>query len=83
MNETMRAAVLHAPGDFSIETVPVPQPGYGEVLVKIKSVSICGSDPGIFGGAVLKDGWPPHYPFIAGHEFAGVVEVLGEGVATL
>lgn len=83
MNETMRAAVLHAPGDFSIETVPVPQPGYGEVLVKIKSVSICGSDPGIFGGAVLKDGWPPHYPFIAGHEFAGVVEALGEGVATL
>ncbi len=57
MNETMRAAVLHAPGDFSIETVPVPQPGYGEVLVKIKSVSICGSDPGIFGGAVLSDGF--------------------------
>lgn len=83
MKETMRAVVLHAPDDYSIETVPVPQPGYGEVLVEIKSVAICGSDPGIFGGAVRKDGWPPHYPFIAGHEFAGRVAVLGEGVSTL
>lgn len=83
MNKTMRAAVLHAPNVFTIEDVPIPQPGYGEVLVKIMAVSICGSDPGIFGGAVLKDGWPPHYPFIAGHEFAGVIETLGEGVVTL
>ena len=83
MKETMRAVVLHAPGDYSIETVPVPQPGYGEVLVEIMSVAICGSDPGIFAGAVRKDGWPPHYPFIAGHEFAGRVAVLGEGVSTL
>lgn len=83
MKDTMRAVVLHAPGNYSIETVPVPQPGYGEVLVEIKSVAICGSDPGIFGGAVRKDGWPPHYPFIAGHEFAGRVVLLGEGVSTL
>ena len=33
MNETMRAVVLHAPGEYSIETVPVPTPGHGEVLV--------------------------------------------------
>ena len=83
MNETMRAVVLHAPGEYSIETVPVPTPGHGEVLVEIRSIAICGSDPGIFGGAVRKDGWPPRYPFIAGHEFAGVVAALGEGVANL
>ncbi|MGM9659464.1 MAG: zinc-binding dehydrogenase [Faecousia sp.] len=83
MKETMRAVVLHAPGEFEIETVPVPTPGYGQVLVEIKSVAICGSDPGIFAGAVRKDGWPPHYPFIAGHEFSGRVAALGEGVSTM
>lgn len=83
MKDTMRAVVLHAPGEFEIETVPIPTPDYGQVLVEIKSIAICGSDPGIFAGAVRKDGWPPHYPFIAGHEFSGRVAALGEGVATL
>lgn len=75
----MKAVVLHAPGDYCIEEVDIPVPGYNEALVEIRSISICGSDPGIFGGKVLADGWPPHYPFIAGHEFAGRVCALGEG----
>ena len=83
MKDAMRAVVIHAPGNYSVETVPVPKPGYGEVLVEIKAVAICGSDPGIFAGAVRKDGWPPRYPFIAGHEFAGRVADLGKGVSNL
>lgn len=83
MKKEMRAVVIHAPGDFSVETVPIPVPGHGEVLVEIKSVAICGSDPGIFAGRVRHNGWPPYYPFVAGHEFAGQVAAVGEGVTAL
>ena len=83
MPQQMRAVQIHGPGEFTVETVPVPQPGYGEVLVQVRSVAICGSDPGIFGGKVLQNGWPPYFPFIAGHEFAARVVALGEGVSTL
>ena len=83
MNNEMRAVVIHAPGEFNVETVPVPKPGRGEVLVEVKSVAICGSDPGIFNGKVLQNGWPPYYPFTAGHEFAAQVVEVGEGVGSL
>lgn len=83
MKKEMRAVIIHAPSDYSVETVPVPTPGRGEVLVEVKSVAICGSDPGIFGGKVLHNGWPPYYPFTAGHEFAAQVVALGEGVGSL
>ena len=83
MKKEMRAVVIHAPGDFSVETMPIPVPGHGEVLVEIKSVAICGSDPGIFVGRVRHNGWPPYYPFVAGHEFAGQVAAVGEGVTAL
>lgn len=76
----MNAVVLHGPDQYEVEQVDIPTPGYNEVLVEIRSIAICGSDPGIFGGKVRKDGWPPSYPFIAGHEFAGDVSALGEGV---
>ena len=83
MEQKMKAVVLHAPGEYQVELVDIPQPGYNEVLVEIRSIAICGSDPGIFAGKVRKDGWPPHYPFIAGHEFAGRVAAIGEGVSNL
>jgi L-iditol 2-dehydrogenase len=83
MNGNMKAVQIHAPGEFEVESIAIPQPGYNEVLVEIKAVAICGSDPGIFGGKVLKNGWPPYFPFVAGHEFAGRVVELGEGVSKL
>lgn len=83
MKSEMRAVVLHGPGDYSVETVPIPQPGYGEVLAEVKSIAICGSDPGIFAGKVRHNGWPPAYPFIAGHEFGAQVVAVGEGVSVL
>ncbi len=83
MQEKMKAVQIHAPAQFSVDWVDIPRPGRNEVLVEIKSVAICGSDPGIFGGKVLQNGWPPYFPFIAGHEFAGRVAALGEGVVKL
>lgn len=74
-----KACVLTGPGSFEIQTVPVPTPGNGEVLCKIGAVAICGSDPEIFRGD-LAGTWPPSYPFIAGHEWAGTVVAVGERV---
>lgn len=77
--ESMRAIVLHGPGDWSMETVETPEvDGVENVLCKVKAASICGTDPKIFGGYV--DGWPPEYPFIPGHEWAGEVVDVHESV---
>jgi L-iditol 2-dehydrogenase len=82
MTEKMRCAVLHGVGDVRIEERPVPQPKAHEVLVKIHSVGVCGSDVHYFthgriGGFVVRE------PMILGHEAAGVVAAVGEGVSRL
>jgi L-iditol 2-dehydrogenase len=71
----MKACVLHAVGDLRVEEVPDPRPGAGEVLLKIKACGICGSDI----HRVLTDG-TYSFPTIPGHEFAGQIVELGEGV---
>ena len=76
---TMEALVLPSPGNFEIQTVPVPKPGPFEVLCLVRAVAICGSDPEILRGD-LAGIWPPSYPFIPGHEWAGEVVATGEGV---
>lgn len=76
---TMRAMVLTAPGKFEVQTVPVPTPGPEEVLCRIGGVAICGSDPEIFRGDIAGT-WPPHYPFVAGHEWCGRVVAVGPNV---
>lgn len=77
--KTCKACVLTGPGTFEIQEVPVPTPGPGEVLCRIGAVAICGSDPEIIRGD-LAGTWPPAYPFIAGHEWAGTVVAVGPGV---
>jgi len=74
------AIVLHGPNDFAYEETEIPEPGYKEVMVEIKAVAICGSDPKIFNGSSMSIGWPPSFPFTPGHEFSGQVIALGEGV---
>jgi L-iditol 2-dehydrogenase len=78
---TMKALVLTSPGAFEVQDVPVPKPGLGEVLCRIRGVAICGSDPEIVRGG-LAGIWPPTYPFIPGHEWSGEVVEVGEGVLT-
>lgn len=80
--KTMKAIVLTKPGEHELREVPVPQPSPFEVLSKVRAVAICGSDPEIFDGR-LAGTWPPYYPFIAGHEWAGEVVAVGEGVTNL
>lgn len=74
----MKAAVLENYGKFVWKDVPKPVVKSGEVLVRIKFASICGTDMHIFPG----DFHPrTKVPFIPGHEFGGVVEEVGEGVS--
>jgi L-iditol 2-dehydrogenase len=76
----MRAVMLTEPGKFEIRNVDVPDNiGPEEVLCKIGGVAICGSDPEIIRGG-LAGTWPPSYPFIAGHEWAGKVVKAGKEV---
>jgi len=78
---TMKAAIVRQFGKpLVIEDVPVPQPGPGEVLVKVKACGVCHTDLHAASGD-----WPvkPVPPFIPGHEAAGIVAALGPGVKNL
>lgn len=78
--ETMRAMMLTSYDHLALAEVPVPKPGPGEVLCRIRSVAICGSDPKMIHGGYRFANWPPYYPFIMGHEWSGEVAALGAGV---
>ncbi|MGI6072592.1 MAG: zinc-dependent alcohol dehydrogenase [Lachnospiraceae bacterium] len=80
MEGKMHAIVMHGPNDYAYEEVDIPQLGAKEVLVKIKAVSICGSDPKVFDGGYLSINWPPSFPFTPGHEFSGEVAEIGPDV---
>jgi L-iditol 2-dehydrogenase len=75
ISSTMRAVVYRGINDMRVETVPVPQIGPGELLVKIATCGICGTD-------LKKIHTGSHSaPRIFGHEMAGVVVAVGEGVS--
>jgi L-iditol 2-dehydrogenase len=75
----MKAAMLVKPGEIEIRDIPEPVPERDEVLVRIKSVGICGSDMHLYKtggtGPVKMTG-----PLILGHEAAGVIEKTGSEV---
>jgi len=68
----MYAAVLHAPRDLRYERVPVPSPGPGEVLVRITTNGLCGSDIHFYREGKLGP-FTVSKPYIPGHEACGVV----------
>lgn len=76
---TMPAAVLHDVGDLRLEYKPVPEPGPGEVLIRVSVCGVCGSDATEFGRHLAL----AQPPVALGHEFTGVVEKLGDGVEGL
>jgi L-iditol 2-dehydrogenase len=78
----MRALVVHEPHDFSVEDVARPEPGRNEVLCRVRTVAICGTDPHIIAGD-YPGFWPKEFPFIPGHEWCGEVVELGPGAADL
>ena len=74
----MKAAVFHGPHrPLAIEEVPTPQPGAGEVLVRVAACGVCHTDLHYLDHGV-KTFLPP--PLILGHEASGVVAALGPGV---
>ncbi len=78
MSETMRAAVVHELGaPLTIDTRPVPTPGPFDALVKVEYSGVCHTDLHAAHGD-----WPvkPTPPFVPGHEGAGTVVAVGEGV---
>jgi threonine dehydrogenase-like Zn-dependent dehydrogenase len=73
----MRAAVLHAPGDVRIEPVPEPgDPGPGELLIRVASAALCGTDSAEWDHGPLL----AQPPVILGHEFTGQVVAAGPTV---
>jgi len=76
--ETMLAARLHGPADMRVERVPHPgPPPPGHVLLRVTAAGICGSDLHAFRHAQIGES-KIEKPLILGHEFAGVVEQVGE-----
>lgn len=73
----MQAARIHEDLTLRLDDVDTPQPGPGEVLVRIHAAGVCGTDLHILDGMIK----PDPYPMTLGHEAAGVVEAAGEGVA--
>jgi D-arabinose 1-dehydrogenase-like Zn-dependent alcohol dehydrogenase len=74
----MRAAQIVRPGGpFEIVEREIPQPGAGQVRIKVQACGICHSD------SLVKEGhWPGlQYPRIPGHEVVGLVDAVGAGVA--
>lgn len=77
---TMRLARVHGPGDVRLDEVPVPQCGPGEALVQVAACGVCGSDLGYIAQGGLGGVEPLSAPLPIGHEFAGTVVAVGEGV---
>ena len=79
----MRAAVYYGPGDVRITDVPRPEPGPGEVLVRVGAAGICGTDAAEYAHPLLIRTRPDGsaHAVVLGHEFAGEVVGLGPGAA--
>src|SRR5690242_17965911 len=75
----VRGVVAGAKGDpVTIETIVVPDPGPGEVTVQVQACGVCHTDLHYREGAINDD-----FPFLLGHEAAGLVDAVGEGVTDI
>ena len=73
----MHAMVLERPGDrLKAMRLTIPQPGSGELLLKVQACGICRTDLHILDGELTN----PHLPLIPGHQIVGQVETVGKGV---
>jgi S-(hydroxymethyl)mycothiol dehydrogenase len=79
MAQSVRGVVAMEKGaPVAVETVVVPDPGPGEVLVAVRACGVCHTDLHYRDGSIADD-----FPFLLGHEAAGTVEAIGEGVANV
>jgi S-(hydroxymethyl)mycothiol dehydrogenase len=70
-----RGLILAAPGEVRLEEIAVPEPGPGEVRVRIRASGVCHSDL-----HAVEHGFATRYPLLLGHEGAGEIDAVGEGV---
>ena len=78
MHEVQGVVALSKGAPVSLETVLVPDPGPGEVLVKVQACGVCHTDLHYREGGINDD-----FPFLLGHEAAGLVESVGAGVTNV
>ena len=74
----MKAVVYDAPRSFTVREIPTPEPGPGEVRVKVLQTGVCGTDLHLHEGQFLAV-----FPLTPGHEVVGVVDALADDVAGL
>ena len=74
-----QGVVLGARDSAALEEIQVAAPEAGEVLVRIEATGVCHSDLHV----IEEDGWGHPYPILLGHEGAGTIEAVGDGVAGL
>jgi D-arabinitol dehydrogenase (NADP+) len=72
---TMKAVVYDEPGKFEVREIAVPEPGPGEVLIRVLAAGVCGTDLHLHTGD-----FGPSYPLTPGHEFVGEAVSVGIGV---
>lgn len=74
----MRALVVHGPRDARVDELAAPEPGPGELLVRIERAGICGTDVELFTGEMAYFGMGlTHHPLRLGHEWTGTVIAVG------
>lgn len=71
----MKAVLIDEPGKVSVQEREKPTAGPGQAVIRVKASGVCGTDLHIFKGEFLGS-----YPIVPGHEIAGIVEQVGEGV---
>jgi S-(hydroxymethyl)mycothiol dehydrogenase len=76
MPQQVRGVVSHQKGDpVSVETIVIPDPGPAETVVRVQACGVCHTDLHYREGGISDE-----FPFLLGHEAAGIVESVGEGV---
>ena len=79
MSQDVRGVVARAKGEpVTVETISVPDPGPGEVLVAVQACGVCHTDLHYREGAINDD-----FPFLLGHEAAGMIEQVGPDVTNV
>jgi len=79
MSQKVRGVVARSKGaPVSVETIVIPDPGPGEAVVKVQACGVCHTDLHYREGGINDE-----FPFLLGHEAAGVVEAVGEGVTNV
>ena len=75
----MKAALYKGPNKIVIEDIDTPQPGNGEIQVKVHSTGICGTDLHLYQGYKVGP-WKIDLDRVFGHEFGGIITKLGNNV---